>query len=209
MAAPMEPIEQVFETVWSLGHQTPKSFDAHSYFVRAPAGNLLVDVPSVDDEVVNFLDQRGGLKWIFLTHRDDVGDCARFVQRFGATALIHSADRSAADFPVTTFEDDFKLAEGLQVICTPGHTPGSACLLYAAHGGVLFSGDHLMLSKGNVKPVQFAWTADWDAQLDSAVKLLTFDFEAVLPGHSQWKNGLKGAKAKLERNLSEIEAERM
>jgi glyoxylase-like metal-dependent hydrolase (beta-lactamase superfamily II) len=205
----MEPIEKVFDSVWSLGHADAKSFDAHSYFVKSPAGNVLIDCPAFHDEIVKFIEGQGGLKWVFLTHKDDVGDSAKFVQRFNAQALIHSADRGAVDFPVRTFDKDFKLADGLQVICTPGHTAGSACLLYSADGGVLFSGDHLMLSKGNVKPVQFAWTDDWDEQLDSAVKLLAFDFEAVLPGHSHWKNGLKGAKTKLERSLSEIEAGRI
>lgn len=202
----MAPIEQVFPDVWHLGHPDPKSFEAHSYFVRSKAGGVLVDAPMYCDPVVSFLESQGGVKWVFLTHKDDVGDAARFAERFKAELFIHARDR--AELPASAFDKDFKLADGLQVVCTPGHTPGSACLLYDADGGVLFSGDHLLLSKGNVRPVQFAWTWDWDAQLDSAVKVLAYDFETVLPGHSVWKNGLKGAKAKLERSLSEIEAER-
>ncbi|MDJ0560403.1 MAG: MBL fold metallo-hydrolase, partial [Microcystis sp. M53599_WE4] len=51
---------------------------------------------------------------------------------------------------------------------TPGHSPGSSCLYWQRHGGVLFTGRHLLPdTKGQPRPLQTAKTFHWPRQLRS------------------------------------------
>lgn len=52
-------------------------------------GNILVDVPRWNPALAKRLEALGGVRWIFLTHEDDVGDHAAWAAHFGATRIIH------------------------------------------------------------------------------------------------------------------------
>lgn len=198
----MQGVDQIFGDLWTIGPT-----DAQSYFLRSPEGGVLIDPPDDGGESAPHFEKNGGLRWIFLTHRDSVSGAAAYAERFGAEVLIHEDDRSAIDLPVRIFREDFDLADGLKVIWTPGRTAGSSCLLCDKHEGVLFTGEHILLPKAGARPVSDTRTWNWDQQLDSAVKLLGYEFAVLLPYRSPWRRGLAGVRAKLERALSEIEAE--
>lgn len=80
--------------------------------------------------------------------------------------------------------DTIPVLGGLQVIHTPGHTPGSICL-YAAQHGVLFTGDTL-LSDGLCfrRPVPFPGTNFRDYRA-SVERLSSLQFEVACVGHGQ------------------------
>lgn len=65
----------------------------------------------------------------------------------------------------------------------PGHTRGSACLLYRER--YLFSGDHVAWSRGRQEIYAFrdACWYDWEAQCKSMERLARHRFEWILPGH--------------------------
>ncbi len=63
--------------VHRLGHNARSSFGAHSYLVRRPSGNLMIDSPRWTREVAGPVDDMGGIAHILLSHRDDVADAAR------------------------------------------------------------------------------------------------------------------------------------
>lgn len=90
---------------------------------------------------------------IVSTHgHDDHIDAAREVsERTGAPVLLHPEDRVLWDMHYDDHEPDGDLADGdvidvggrsLEVLHTPGHSPGAVCL-YDQQAGVLFSGDTL------------------------------------------------------------------
>src|SRR5438552_2652932 len=84
------------EDVYYCAFNSPKSYGGNSYFVRHPDGNWLVDSPRFIPLLENRLGELGGLRYIFLTHQDDVADSEAFAMRFCARRLIHEADRRAA-----------------------------------------------------------------------------------------------------------------
>jgi glyoxylase-like metal-dependent hydrolase (beta-lactamase superfamily II) len=55
-------------------------------------GNIMVDVPRWTPLLAQRLEQLGGVRWIFLTHRDDVSDHAQWAAHFGAERIIHRSE---------------------------------------------------------------------------------------------------------------------
>jgi glyoxylase-like metal-dependent hydrolase (beta-lactamase superfamily II) len=132
------------------------------------------------------IERLGGVKWMFLTHRDDVADNAAFRRRFGCDRILHQSDVTAGTADVETKVEGlqpFHLDAGLSVIPLPGHTRGSSALLYDEK--VLFTGDHLW---GDSETKQLdasrgvCWYS-WTEQIRSMERLLEIRFEWVLPGH--------------------------
>jgi hypothetical protein len=77
------------------GFADQASFGATSYFIRRrQGGNMLVDVPRWSPALAQRLQQLGGVAWIFLTHRDDVGAHARWARQLGARRIIHRLEAS-------------------------------------------------------------------------------------------------------------------
>jgi glyoxylase-like metal-dependent hydrolase (beta-lactamase superfamily II) len=71
----------------------------------------------------------------------------------------------------------------LLVIPTPGHTLGHVVFLY--RNKFLFTGDHLAWSPARKTLTAFrsvAWYS-WPEQIRSMEKLLSYEFQWVLPGH--------------------------
>jgi glyoxylase-like metal-dependent hydrolase (beta-lactamase superfamily II) len=170
--------------VFYCGFNSEKSFGANSYFIRHSDGNWLVDSPRYVKHLVDALERMGGLRYIFLTHEDDVADAARYAARFGATRIIHRADAEAmpdAEW-IVDGSDSIPLAPQFNLIPVPGHTPGSSALLYDQR--FLFTGDHLWWdpeTRSLQAPQRLVWRSR--AMVQSLEKLLGDQFEWVLPGH--------------------------
>jgi glyoxylase-like metal-dependent hydrolase (beta-lactamase superfamily II)/ferredoxin len=167
------------------GYTSEKSFGAWSYFVERPGGNVLVDSPRAAEPLLRRLDAKGGVSFLVLSHRDDVADHEALRRRFGCERVMHRADGLGGLERYVDGDEPTALAPDLLLIPTPGHTPGSLCLLY--RNTFLFTGDHLwwnperaMLSASR----SLNWYS-WDEQLRSIERLLDFEFRWVLPGHGR------------------------
>ena len=167
--------QPVADGVFYCGFPSPKSFGGSSYFVEHLAARFAA---------------RGGIRYIFLTHRDDVADAARYAERFGATRIIHRWELGAQPDAERVLEgaNPVELAPGFLAIPTPGHTRGHCCLLYRDH--FLFTGDHLWWSRerGRLSASQNVCWYSWPEQVQSVRKLLPYRFEWVLPGHGERAN---------------------
>jgi glyoxylase-like metal-dependent hydrolase (beta-lactamase superfamily II) len=157
-----------------------------AYFLAGGSQNWLIDSPQWSTEHCQWIEAHGGLQAIFLTHRGAIGEVSDFAKHFSCPVWIHEQeaylvhDRAVR---VETFGQDQEIAPGLQAIWTPGHSPGSSCLLWEAHGGVLFSGRHLLPdSKRQPAPLRISKTFHWPRQLASVEKLKSFTFAAICPG---------------------------
>jgi hypothetical protein len=68
--------------VYRLGYNAKSSYGAHSFLIRRPDGNAIVDAPRWTNQVVSTLEEAGGLSDILLTHKDDVADADRYAKHF-------------------------------------------------------------------------------------------------------------------------------
>jgi glyoxylase-like metal-dependent hydrolase (beta-lactamase superfamily II)/ferredoxin len=172
--------------VYYAGFNSEKSFGANSYFIQRSEGNWLIDSPRYLKHLVQSFEERGGVRYIFLSHEDDVADAARYANAFGATRIIHRADVPAmpnAEW-IIDGEDAIHAEPEFVFIPVPGHTAGSMALLYKNR--FLFSGDHLWWDR-NLQQLGTPERLVWDeAQLERSItKLLNHAFEWVVPGHGE------------------------
>ena len=190
------------------GFTSEHSFGATAYFIQRPGGNVLVDSPRFAAPLVKQIEKLGGIRWLFLTHQDDVADHAKWAERFGCTRILHADDVHAGTRAVEmkpASDQAFDLAPDLTVIPTPGHTQGSMVLLYrGAEESFLFGGDHIAWShtRGHLYGFKTACWYSWDEVVRSLQKLAAYDFHWVLPGHGRRFHGsVDEARASLLRGI--------
>jgi glyoxylase-like metal-dependent hydrolase (beta-lactamase superfamily II)/ferredoxin len=169
------------------GFNSRKSFGGNSYFVEHSDGNWLIDSPRYVERLARQFEARGGIRHIFLTHRDDVADADKYAARFGAERIIHRLELSAQPDAERVMDgfDPVELAPGWVAIPTPGHTRGHCALLFRDE--FLFSGDHIWWSRrrGRLTASRDVCWHSWREQVDSVRLLERYSFEWVLPGHGE------------------------
>jgi glyoxylase-like metal-dependent hydrolase (beta-lactamase superfamily II) len=146
---------------------TNGSLEENCYFLHAPgrSDGLLIDPGSSPEELRKRLDAEGFKPlWMLATHAhfDHVGAVHALALAYGARFACPRLDEEVLDTLEDTYafygmgptqrpkvdrwlEGGESLNEaglGLQVLFTPGHTPGGVCYYHAASGN-LFSGDTL------------------------------------------------------------------
>ncbi len=193
-----EPVE---ENVRFCGFASADSFGASSYLILRPDGNVLVDSPRFTAPLVRRLEAMGGVRWMFLSHADDVADHAKFREHFNCARVMHEGDATfEAERPVRGREP-VRLQDDLLVIPTPGHTAGSQCLLY--RDKFLFTGDHVWgdPEAGRLGASRRHNWHSWDEQRCSMERLLDHSFEWILPGHGARHHAPAAEMRRLVRDL--------
>lgn len=203
---------------------------ANAYFVERNAGNVLVSPFLYGPGLADWMQDRGGLDLIFVTHHDEIRRAAlsgvgrskrgpppdripacQYKERLGARIALHELDTDhltecAVDLRWT---EDFHPSEDLQFIHTPGHTPGSACLLLR-HGGrrILFCGDTGELDASLAIPVADVTDDEIEWVRPAFEKLLRFRFDSLVPLHTEAASPqpflLSGGRAALWKAYSEL-----
>ncbi len=196
------------EGVYDCGYASESSFGAASWLAVRPGGNVLVDSPRFAGPLLARIRELGGARFMFLTHRDDVADHARWARALGCERILHKRDASGHTCRVERLvEGDapMGLADDLLVIPVPGHTRGSAALLYRER--FLFTGDHLWGdAQGRLGAGRSVCWYDWAEQTRSMERLLSHRFEWVLPGHGRpWRaESTAAARAALAELVTEM-----
>jgi glyoxylase-like metal-dependent hydrolase (beta-lactamase superfamily II) len=139
-------------------------------------------------------------------HPDHAGSAAELAGR-GATVYIHPADAErlaitwrdlvrrpsrghlfAAMTPeppaVQHIEDGdvLPVLGGLQVVHTPGHTPGSVCL-YGSRDRILFVGDNLQRRFGRLSFASSLYSDDYAQARRSMARLVHLDIDTIVFAH--------------------------
>lgn len=178
---------QLTEDVFYVGFNSSKSYGANSYLLKHASGNWLIDSPRYSKTLAKQLEKIGGVRFIFLTHADDVADAREWAKHFDAQRLIH--EREIFSQPdaeiVLRGESEMRLDATLRVIVTPGHTQGHCVLL--VDNKYLFTGDHLYWNRDekSLRAFDDACWYSWGRQTESMEKLASYPFGSIFPGHGQ------------------------
>ncbi len=147
-------------------------------------------------------------------HPDHIGGVREIVAMSGADVLMHQADvarlriglrealqdlrPSAIVAALTTGPEDVKpltdgamlpVLGGLQIVHTPGHTPGSICVYVERHR-LLISGDVLQVDRGRLTLPSHVFTEDMGEARRSIARLAALDVETICFAHyATWREG--------------------
>eukprot|EP00252_Welwitschia_mirabilis_P009258 TRINITY_DN2170_c0_g1_i3.p1 TRINITY_DN2170_c0_g1~~TRINITY_DN2170_c0_g1_i3.p1 ORF type:complete len:279 (+),score=45.18 TRINITY_DN2170_c0_g1_i3:107-943(+) len=111
--------------VYHCGYHSDKSFGGTPYLIQHPDGNILVDSPSFKEKLATKIDALGGVRFMFLTHRDDVADHDKWARRFSCERVMHVKEVQAHTAGVERKlegEGPWRIHPDVDLIFTPGHT---------------------------------------------------------------------------------------
>lgn len=146
-------MKQVQPDVWETKVENPApGLTTHAYLLVRDNGNVLFYNTGHRDEIYRMA-ALGGVRYQFLSHRDELGDSIDLIRlRFGAELGGHVRERD--DFarvraPDILFDRREVILGAVEVIPTPGHSPGSTCFYVRSTRGrrYLFTGDTLYLDE--------------------------------------------------------------
>ncbi|WP_458316021.1 MBL fold metallo-hydrolase [Mycolicibacterium brisbanense] len=144
-------LTQIRTDLWETRTDSPfPGLTTHAYLWKANGHNTLFYCPATDADF-GAIDELGGVDHQYLSHQDEAGPMlARIAETFGARLHAPAAELATigrhahVDVPVSSRHLD---AAGVEVIPTPGHTPGSTSYLVAGSDGrYLFTGDTMFVS---------------------------------------------------------------
>lgn len=162
---------------------------ATSYFIVDKIGNILLDCPAWNETNQEFIQTKGGVSSLIITHRGSIGKRVMEMQKMLNCQVIIQEQESylLPEVEVTSFSQNMNLGKNLELIWTCGHSPGSSCLYWQEQGGILFTGRHLLpKSPTEISPLRTAKTFHWHRQLKN-IQLLQEKFspttlQYILPG---------------------------
>ena len=175
--------ERVADNVYFCGYASVDSYGAASWFVTRRDGNVLIDSPRAASTLMKRVAELGGVRWLVLTHRDDIADHEAWRDRFGCERVMHRAD--APRGIERTIDAVTLLAPDLELVPVPGHTRGSCVLIDRATHAV--TGDHVWAndaSDGLEAGRDVCWYS-WPEQRRSMAALADHAFTHVWPGHGR------------------------
>lgn len=183
-----QELTRLRDDLWQTRMDTPfPGLTTHAYLWRGPRGNVLFYSPATEAEF-DAIDALGGVSAQYLSHLDEAGpNLARIAERFGR--LLHAPE---AELEAITKHARVDVAignvrhvddNGVEVLPTPGHSPGSTSYLVTGATGerYLFTGDTMFLTASGTWAT-FLVPGRGDAgQLRASVELLgTVDPDLVI-----------------------------
>lgn len=152
-----------------------------SFLIRRPGGNTLVyNSPAINSHARQ-IDELGGATRLLINHHHEgmYGG-----PEAGTPAFVHERDRAAlaGSMPIAgTFAERTAIDGDIEVIPTPGHTPGSTSFLWDnGRHRFLFTGDSLWVEDGVWKAVVLD-SQGRDEYLESLAILRDVDFDVLVP----------------------------
>lgn len=180
-------MKQVQADLWETEVERPApGLTTHAYLLTRDDGNVLFYNTAHTHEIEQMA-ELGGVAYQYLSHQDELGDSIKRIrERFGARLGGHV--REEDEFtkicrPDILFEKREMHLGNIEVIPTPGHSPGSTCFLVSSPRDrrYLFTGDTLYLSDdGSWKAGFIKGYSDRDALVESVKLLATLEPDVVI-----------------------------
>ena len=182
--------------LYKTDHESPlpsaPGFKTSAYFLLRPQGNLLIYSSGKVRRCFDFMRSKGGVSRQYLSHRDEASESCDWVSdEFQAALFCPEAEKkeiSSKCGVAGTYAGDGALGEDLEVMATPGHTPGSSCFYWRAPGrNILFVGDNLIPGADGVWYTFLVDKSDENRvrTAQSLVKIRNLDVDMVVPAGSE------------------------
>ena len=150
-----------------------------SFILERPQGNVIIyNAPGIDI-AAREIRELGHPQKLLLNHYHEA--------MFGTPALdvpiwVHKRDRARTDMPIAgTFSARQMIDEDIEIIPTPGHTPGTTMFLWSnGDHRLLFPGDSLWVQGGEWKAVLLE-ESNRSEYLDSLALLKEVEFDILVP----------------------------
>lgn len=184
-----------------------------AFLVVSPTGNILWDcIPLMDRGIIDFIDKKGGLKAITISHPHYYSNMTEWADQFDCPIILPETEKKFVVFPSDKIEywnqDLLTFWDGIQLIRIGGHFPGSSVLRIPTMSskGVILCGDtfylslsmqhfSVMYSYPNRIPIALAEVR----KIELIVESLSFD---EIYGFWPYQNLTKGAKKLLLDSLA-------
>ena len=147
-------MKQIYPDLWQTQAEHPFfGVTSHAYLLVRDTGNVLFYSTGLSQEY-DKIHALGGITHQYLSHSDEAGPAlVKIKELFGSKLCCHRLDEPAVSKAATVdciFDKREIVPGNVEVIPTPGHTPGSVCFLASSAEGkkYLFTGDTLFLHKG-------------------------------------------------------------
>lgn len=186
--------------IFPSGPLTTNAYVLHCPVTKKAA--IIDPAPESAEKIIAFIEKEHLIpeKLLFThSHFDHIADAATLLKKYPIKSWIHELDapnliKPGSDglpqfMPIEPLNPDFFLEEGtplllgnlkIEVIHTPGHSPGGVCF-YLPEYALLIAGDTLF--KGTIGNLSFP-TAEPDLMWQSLKKLAKLDPKTkVYPGH--------------------------
>lgn len=188
------PVPDVFYN----GYASPDTFGGASWLILNRGKDpyaIMFDCPRFFSPLANAIKKMtepfGGVRYLVLSHKDDVAGHADWAKALGATRVIHKKEcnawqgTNACEVQLEDKDFPYDLADGTQLIHVPGHTDGSIAMLHRPTNS-LFTGDHFMYSSrvGRLTGSRYI-SHSWATQIHSVEVLSDLPFLHGWPGHGR------------------------
>jgi hydroxyacylglutathione hydrolase len=147
-------VRQIRPDLWETEAEYPfPGLSTHAYLWTPPSGRNVLFYNTTHAHELDRMAELGGVTRQYLSHEDEVAPSLHTIRkRFGSTLHAHEVevDAVARVAPVDgTFATRHVDIDGIEVLPTPGHTPGSTCFLVpSVHGETyLFTGDSIYVGR--------------------------------------------------------------
>ena len=135
-----------------IGMKPDFGIGQRALLVESPGGNVLWDCVPMLDEMASFVDSRGGLRAIAISHPHYYSTMVEWAHRFECPVLIHELEREWVQRPDALVEiwsgDMRELWDDMTLLRLGGHFPGGQVLHWRS-GDALLTGDIVQVLPGS------------------------------------------------------------
>jgi len=164
-----------------------RSLEGRAFLLQRHRRNLLIYSSSTLEPDAQRIQELGGITRQYLNHRHEASPACDWVRAtFGASLDYHESERASVAETCTvdeTFSERHLLDDDFEVIPTPVHTSGATAFLWSGEQHrCLFTGDTIMLRKGEWGVVLLDGISDRGEYLESLELIRGLDFDLLVPG---------------------------